>query len=766
MSGTVLEARAIITGEDKLSPLLIGLEKRMNALSSAAQNVGRASGIAGVGASVARVARPFSEATRAVNDYSAAMSQASVVMRKIQDAQRNLAPTMQLSSVRAQIAKGAYMASRLSGTAAMMAAPFVATEAKRAASAILSTYREFDKERRFQKAVMGLSDSEQAPLIRQAIHGGATTKFNDIQFLEAQRELAARGLKRDQILGFMTSAADLGQALDLSLPSAVRQMEGAIFGFKKNISTLSDAVAAAKQTADVQVKAAKISGMTPGDIVEVYKYGATPARLAGVSEQGLLAFGAISKKANMGGDEAGVAFRALVSSLANPTGVALTAMRAAHIDYAAFQRAPDHLDIKPFVADIAARYGVRLNDAAQQALAKVFSDKNVIAKPELFSPAVMNVLRDALGGTDAKSLKSIAGEAGRYRNASMHGVDVNGLIFALMAALPGNIQLANAIFGPKQGARIANAFSDPETFRAMLDQLVNHSQDYAATVSKERMAGFDGAMSRFEGAVKNLETAMGRAYDKPLTQGFDIAGKAIQAFTELDDGAHRAAGAMLGVVTAAVSLSGGLKALSAFDRLSGGSGFKAPGVLPLGRKLMTGYTYWNVASYVSDPSQWRQNIDANQAAIRQFEDWGSANLPWWMTNHAGAYLSDWWLQHRSRLGGLRPEFSNDGTRSDFTFGSSGGFSQSGHVMPRSNLGWLGPMNSAPSGAGFDSRGAVTVSGSATVEFSPVRFEAGTELVRIVDQAKAAAAKIPLSPTGHAQSSLGVSMPASQPGSNR
>ena len=59
----------------------------------------------------------------------------------------------------------------------------------------LHTYREFDKERRFGKAVMGLTDDQQKPLVDQAIHMGATTKFNDIQALEAQRELAARGLK-------------------------------------------------------------------------------------------------------------------------------------------------------------------------------------------------------------------------------------------------------------------------------------------------------------------------------------------------------------------------------------------------------------------------------------------------------------------------------------------------------------------------------------------------------------------------------------------
>ncbi|BAR56168.1 hypothetical protein NK6_2988 [Bradyrhizobium diazoefficiens] len=46
---------------------------------------------------------------------------------------------------------------------------------------------------------------------------GAKTKFNDIQVLEAQRELAARGLTKNQVMGMMEPAAQLGMSMDLSL---------------------------------------------------------------------------------------------------------------------------------------------------------------------------------------------------------------------------------------------------------------------------------------------------------------------------------------------------------------------------------------------------------------------------------------------------------------------------------------------------------------------------------------------------------------------
>ncbi|MGN6284511.1 MAG: phage tail tape measure protein [Afipia sp.] len=442
---------------------------------------------------------------------------------------------------------------------------------------VLHTYREFDNQRRFGKATMGLTDAEQAPLVNQAIHMGATTKFNDIQVLEAQRELAARGLNKSQIMGMMSAAANLGMSLDLSLPDAVKQMEGALFGFKKDISTLDASLASATRTADVQVKAAKISGMTPEDITQAYKYGATPARLSGISEETLLAFAGISKKANMGGDESGVAFRALMAAAQAPTRKAREALLANGLDYKNYQRSPDKLALDPFVKNVAAQYGVKLNADARAGIGRVFTDKALISDPSKFTPAIMQVLSDTLGGSDAKSKRSIAGMANRYRNASMQGVDVNAFIADLMSKIPGNLQLANAIFGSKQGGRIATALGDPATFKKMVKELISGSEGYATTISAERMAGFDGAVSRFEGSVKNLETAIGRAFDNDgkgglLTGGVSMLGSITQWLAERDSKLLAGGGLALG----AGGLAGaGFGAWHFLKLMSGGFGLSA-----------------------------------------------------------------------------------------------------------------------------------------------------------------------------------------------
>jgi hypothetical protein len=216
MAHTILEARAIISAEDRTAGAFAAIEGRINQLSRASREVGR------VSHSVAR-------ATAGIGTQATAIAEAT----------RNVS---RLSSV----------VGRHTGAGLALAAPIIAHGAERALHSALHTYREFDKERRYAKAVMGITDKEQEPLIKQAIHGGATTKYNDIQWLEAQRELAARGLNVEQVRGLAEIAATIGQAMDKSLPDSVKALEGAMFGFGKDISTYDRAVANAKRTADLQ----------------------------------------------------------------------------------------------------------------------------------------------------------------------------------------------------------------------------------------------------------------------------------------------------------------------------------------------------------------------------------------------------------------------------------------------------------------------------------------------------------------------------------
>ena len=426
----------------------------------------------------------------------------------------------------------------------------------------IEQYREFDRERRYGGVVMGLNYAQQRPLIEQAIHGGGTSKFNDIQWLESQRELAARGYSEKQVLALTPIAAQLATALDKSMPEAVKLLEGSLLGFGKDTSTFDKAVAAARRTADLEVKASKISGMQAEDIEALYKRGAAPARMAGMSEENLLAFGAISKKANLSGDEASTAFRALVKDLMSPTVEARTAMSAAGIDFSRYQAAPKAMNLNGFVQEVARKYGVQLDHNTIGHIGTLFNNKAALADPSAFTPAMTQLLRGALGGNDAKSLKSIAGLAGRYRDDSVGKVDVDRLMHDVMEKMAANPALANSIFGGKNGGKIFAALGDPAFFKKIFEELLNESQGYAKRVSDARMAGFDGALSMLQGSVLNLEGAVGRAFDRDGQGGFlTNATRAAATFTQALAEADPAILRMGAAAAAGVAAFAGLKGL-------------------------------------------------------------------------------------------------------------------------------------------------------------------------------------------------------------
>ena len=236
--------------------------------------------------------------------------------------------------------------------------------------------------------------------------------------------------------------------------------------------------------------------MNADDIKAIYKYGATPARLAGISEPSLLGFGAVAKKANMGGDESGVAFRALTKNLYSPTREGKEAMMAAGIDYSKFQGAPKAMDAAGFARIAGIEYGKEFDPAAMQRLQKVFADKNMTSDPVKYGSAVTDILQEQFPGReDAQTRKSLAGLAQRYRNASVSGVDANALMNQI-AQHGDNLQLMNSIFGSKQGGRIAAAFANDPELKEKIRQINQDSSGYAKNISDERMAGFDGAVSQ------------------------------------------------------------------------------------------------------------------------------------------------------------------------------------------------------------------------------------------------------------------------------
>ncbi|HEX7881835.1 MAG TPA: hypothetical protein VF499_03760, partial [Afipia sp.] len=250
------------------------------------------------------------------------------------------------------------------------------------------------------------------------------------------------------------------------------------------------------------------------------------------------------------------------------------------LNYKNYQRVPNSLAVDPFAEDVAARYGVKLDGSTRAGLGKIFADKDTISDPAKFNPAVTALLRGQLQGNDAKSLKSIAGAAGRYRDKSVNDVDTNAFIKDLIPKLANNLPLANALFGSKQGGRIATALGDGDTLKHIISEIESGSDGYAGKIAAERMAGFDGAVSRFEGAVKNLETAVGRSLDNagkggPLSWGVDLGARATQWAAELPPGVLAGGAAAAYAAGKGAQIYGGFKLL---QLLTTGGGLTASAV--------------------------------------------------------------------------------------------------------------------------------------------------------------------------------------------
>ena len=601
-------ARAMKSAEAPSRQLTAGYERAQKAVSAASAAFERQRAVMtsairtaeSFGAPIGKIAAEQTRLKGVISSTTAAIEKQMIVERKAAQVQEQRGRAMRTAGTGGRGGHG-------DGTLAGLAGMYVSHEVGHLARSVVERYGEFDRERRYGKVVMGLSDAEQEPLIRQAIRGGASTRFNDIAWLESQRELAARGYNRDQVMAFTPIAAQLGQAFDVSMPEGVKGLEGGLLGFRKDTSSYGAAMASAQRTADLQVKAGKISGMGFEDIVALYKYAAAPAQMARLSEESMLAFGAISKKSNMGGDESGVAFRALAKNLITPTAGAQLAMRAAGINFNSFQKMPDSLDTQGFVDTVAKNFGVKLDSKAQGALGAIFTNKALIGNATAFMPAVRGVLGDVLGGDDARSKGKIAGLARNYRDASVQSVDTNALMTSLMTAMAKSPALANAVFGSKQGGRIFSALGDPGFYSHILDELQHKSQGFAGTVSGARTEGFAGAVQRLQGSLANVETAIGRSLDNGgkgglLTHGTEGIAAALNAFTEAGPAVHQLAaaggvaagawGSMKGLqlLTGGFGLKGSALALDhaaghlevAAARLGGGSGLPGGGGAPGG----------------------------------------------------------------------------------------------------------------------------------------------------------------------------------------
>lgn len=449
--------------------------------------------------------------------------------------------------------------------------------AKRFGERVLETYKDFDDIVRYQRAVMSITPEQQKPMIDQAIGLGATTKYNDLQVLHAQLDLAQRGISRDVIVPITKAAANLGMALNTDLPTAAKTLEGILFSTGDQLHDGAAAIAAANKMASYATKLSKIGGMDEEDIRQFFKYGGASGHVAGLSNESMGAIAAILRRSNIRGDEAGVATRAFAAKLVSPTSKGLGALATMGIDYSKYTKMPGGLSVDNFEKKFRQDFGKNLTKDQRARLGEIFSNDEAITDRGKFTAAVTEAVSGSFAKTkkgklSAKDQKDIARSVGGFHKYSTESVDAEGLLRAIIAANPTLAQL-NAMFTEKQGARAAIlAKGGLPLFDDYYSKLKNAGDNFHVEIAEQRMAGFAGAVDRAAGAVMNFQTAVGRANDSLGTGIANSVSTVLNSLSKLPEPVTRVA-TEFGAVAAVLAGAKG------FQALMGGFGLKSSAAL-------------------------------------------------------------------------------------------------------------------------------------------------------------------------------------------
>lgn len=559
MSGDkVLQATAIIDIVDKTSGKIDLIAKKLLSLSRLTKTVGQVEGFNAFD----RVARGLERGATAAQALDRSLS----AIRGIEKADRIAAGFDRAANAMKRANSEAAKMSRSAalGVVGGLAAEKVAHAAGHGVHSVVETYKDFDDKRRYQKAILGLTDEQQKPFIDQALRMGAHTPFNDIQVLEAQLDLAQRGVDQRFIRPIVEMAADYAQAMNAQLPEAAKTIEGILFSTGKHMTDMDTALKTAQRVVDYSVKLGKIGGLDNEDIKQFFKYGGQPGSVAGFSDPVLGAMAAMMRRSNIRGDEAGVAVRSFASHLVAPTRTGVAALQSLGVDYNKFVKTPGALSPDNLDMMVATNFGRHLTQGQRKKLSDVLTDGETIGNREDFISKVTGIVGETFDKTKKGELKAsdsakIAKVAGKFWQMSLEGIDTEGLLRAVIASNP-TIAQANAIFGAQQGGRFMSIGGKLEMFDDYVQRLATVTEGFAKHIGEERMAGFSGALTRAEGAVKNFETAIGRANDGWATKSLDVFSAALNAVSKFDQATLEAGTAL----TALAGLKVGFEALARF----------------------------------------------------------------------------------------------------------------------------------------------------------------------------------------------------------
>ncbi|MCJ2102705.1 phage tail tape measure protein [Methylobacterium sp. E-046] len=413
---------------------------------------------------------------------------------------------------------------------------------------MLHTYREFDDLSRYQGAVADLSEDERKSRIKQALHLGGETRFNDLQVLHAQLDLAQRGVKKDFIEPFVGEVVNYAQAMNTDLGSAAKTLEGILFQTNQNVEDPASAVKTMRRQVDLAVKMSKIGGLNDEDVSQAFKFGGSAGSGAGLSNETMATVFALLRRSGYAGAEAGVAQRAIASKLVSPTSKGLGALDAMGIrweDYTKLKRGGS-----ADLADNAMQrsFGRKLSAKQKARFAGLFADEDTFGDEGKFITAATDIVSGDFGKVakgknkgklKAQDVNKIAKTFSNLRRMMIESVDAEGLLDAILSHDP-TLAQANAWGTDKHGGKILALARKYKEFKEYQEQLRHTRDGFAEDIGRKRNAGYAGAAARLEGSQKNLDSSIGQSLDNGgegnggfLTGITEIAASTVQSIAEL-----------------------------------------------------------------------------------------------------------------------------------------------------------------------------------------------------------------------------------------
>lgn len=409
---------------------------------------------------------------------------------------------------------------------------------------VLDTYQEVDDLIRYQGAVSDLNQDERNSRMAQALHLGATTRFNDVQVLHGQLDLAQRGVKKEFIEPFIGEVVNYAQAQNTDLGSAAKTLEGIVFSTNQNVEDPKTALKVMRRQVDLAVKMSKIGGLDNDDVAQAFKFGGASGSGAGLSNETMGAGFALLRRSGYTGSEAGVATRGLASKLVSPTQKgfgALDAMGVRWEDYTTLKRGAS-----PQLADNAMQraFGKKLTEKQKAQFEALFADAETFGDQGEYTAAATGIVQSSFekskkGKLKAQDASNIAKVFGDLRKMMIESVDSEGLLDAILAANP-TLAQANAWATDKHGGKVIALARKYKEFTEYKEQLKHTPEGFAKGIGDQRNSGFAGARAKVRGSEKNVESSIAQSLDNNgegngglLTQLTNAKAYALQSIAEL-----------------------------------------------------------------------------------------------------------------------------------------------------------------------------------------------------------------------------------------